>query len=94
MARDYFQRQNLSRGFKNINENDIVMISDLDEIPNLKSLDFNDINNKLSFSNKMFYYKLNLFTITLYGMGQEPAKKDLLSPQWLRNIKLKFRYGI
>ena len=91
MARDYFQRQNLSRGFENINENDIVMISDLDEIPNLKNLDFNDINNKIIiFQQKMFYYKLNLFYDNFIWHGTKACKKkDLLSPQWLRNIKAK-----
>ena len=36
MARDYFQRENLSKGIKNINDDDLILISDLDEIPNLK----------------------------------------------------------
>ena len=64
------------------------MISDLDEIPNLKNLDFNDINNKIIiFQQKMFYYKLNYFMITLYGMEQKHKKKDLI-PQWLNMLKI------
>ena len=37
MARDYYQRENLHKGLENANNNDLVLISDLDEIPNLKN---------------------------------------------------------
>ena len=30
MARDYFQRENLSRGLKNVSPEDLILISDLD----------------------------------------------------------------
>ena len=33
MARDYFQRENLSKGIKDAQEDDLIFISDLDEIP-------------------------------------------------------------
>ena len=62
MARDYFQRENLSRGLIESTSDDLILISDLDEIPNLKYLDYTKIkNNILIFEQKMFYYKLNLF---------------------------------
>ena len=35
MARDYFQRENLSRGLSKVSDEDLIIISDLDEIPNL-----------------------------------------------------------
>ena len=38
MARDYFQRENLSRGLTEANNEDLIIISDLDEIPNLDEL--------------------------------------------------------
>ena len=38
MARDYFQRENLARGIKEAVDNDLILISDLDEIPNLNEL--------------------------------------------------------
>ena len=61
MARDYFQRENLSNGIKKANNDDLIFISDLDEIPNLDVLDFTKIkNNIIIFEQKMFYYKLNL----------------------------------
>ena len=40
MARDYFQRESLSKGLKNAEDEDLILISDLDEIPNLENLNF------------------------------------------------------
>ena len=44
MARDYFQRENLSRGLTDAMDDDLILIRDLDEIPNLKKLDLTKIN--------------------------------------------------
>ena len=83
-------KENLIKGFKDIEEEDFVMISDLDEIPNLENLNFSKIKERIIiFKQKMFYYKLNLFMKILFGMEQELVKKYLKSPQWLRNIKEK-----
>ena len=91
MARDYFQRESLSRGLVNTVDDDLILISDLDEIPNLLELNFNKIkNNILIFEQKMFYYKLNLLYSDYTWMGTKATrKKNFLSPQWLRNIKGK-----
>ena len=40
MARDYFQRENLAKGLVDAKDEDLILISDLDEIPNLESLNF------------------------------------------------------
>ena len=89
MARDYFQRENLIRGIKDANEGDLILISDLDEIPNLKNTNFSEIKNKIIiFEQKMFYYKLNLLYKDQIWHGTKACKKsNLISPQWLRNIK-------
>ena len=91
MARDYFQREHLNKGITEAEEEDLILISDLDEIPNLENLDFSKIGNKiLLFEQKMFYYKLNLFYENLTWLGSKATKKkNFLSPQWLRNIKGK-----
>ena len=91
MARDYFQRENLSRGLNDALGDDLVMISDLDEIPNLNNLDISKINNDIIiFEQKMFYYKLNLFYEDYTWLGTKAVrKKKFKSPQWLRNIKGK-----
>ena len=91
MARDYFQRENLVRGLRDADDNDIVMISDLDEIPNLENIDLTKVKNKIIiFQQKMFYYKLNLLYKNFFWHGTKACKKKhLISPQWLRNIKAK-----
>ena len=91
MARDYFQRENLSRGIDEAKGDDLILISDLDEIPNLNELDNSKIgNNIIIFEQKMFYYKLNLFYEDYTWFGTKAIKrKKFLSPQWLRNIKGK-----
>ena len=91
MARDYFQREHLSKGLEKAKEEDLILISDLDEIPDLNYLDFSKIDNKiLLFEQKMFYYKLNLFYENFMWLGSKGTKKkNFLSPQWLRNIKGK-----
>ena len=91
MARDYFQRENLSRGISDADDNDLILISDLDEIPNLEKLNSINIkNNIIIFEQKMFYYKLNLFYEDYTWLGTKAVKKKrFISPQWLRNIKGK-----
>ena len=91
MARDYFQRENLSKGIKDASSDDLIFISDLDEIPDLNKLDLAKIkNNIVIFEQKMFYYKLNLFYKDYNWFGTKATKKkNFLSPQWLRNIKGK-----
>ena len=91
MARDYFQRENLSRGIKDASDEDLIIISDLDEIPNLNKIDLSKIkNNLVIFEQKMFYYKLNLFYEDYIWLGTKAVKKkNFKSPQWLRNIKGK-----
>ena len=89
MARDYYQRESLQRGLKNLNDEDIIIISDLDEIPNLENLKIDDIKNHIIiFQQKMFYYKLNLLYDEFIWAGSKAVKyKNFVSPQWLRNVK-------
>ena len=78
MARDYFQRENLARGIKEAVDNDLILISDLDEIPNLNELNLSKINNNIIiFEQKMFYYKLNLFTKIINGLEPKQLKRKL-----------------
>ena len=91
MARDYFQRENLIKGLKEVSDDDLILVSDLDEIPNLETVDFSKINNEiLIFEQKIFYYKLNLYYGDYSWHGTKATKsKNFISPQWLRNIKGK-----
>ena len=90
-ARDIFQRNQISNGLKSLDKDDVVVISDLDEIPNLEKVKFDEINNNiLFFKQKIFYYKFNLLYKNFYWYGSKACKKKILkSPQWLREIKSK-----
>ncbi len=89
--RDHFQRNYLLSGIKFASEDDIIIISDIDEIPNLKNLNLGDVkNNLILFNQKMCYYKFNLFQKNYNWVGSRACKKkNLLSPQWLRDVKPK-----
>ena len=91
MARDYYQRGKLTDGISEALDDDLILISDLDEIPNLENLNFQEINNQIViFEQKILYYKLNLLYDKFLWQGTRAVKnKNLLSPQWLRNIKGK-----
>ena len=69
----------------------MIIVSDLDEIPNLENLNINKLkNNIIIFQQKMFYYKLNLLYENFIWAGSKAVKyKNFISPQWLRNIKSK-----
>ena len=89
IRRENYQRNYISRGLIDADAEDIIMISDADEIPNLENLDLRKIKNKLViFRQKMFYYKLNLYLDSFSWCGSKTCrKKNLISPQWLRNVK-------
>ena len=89
LRRENYQRNYISKGLSDADAEDIIMVSDADEIPNLGNLDLKEIKNKLIFfQQKMFYYKLNLYIDSFNWFGTKACKKkDLISPQWLRNIK-------
>ena len=81
ILRDNFQREQLSIGINNLSSEDWVIISDLDEIPNLNKLNFNSFNNEiLIFKQKMYYYKLNLYYKNFTWFGSKAIKKNLISP--------------
>ncbi len=91
LKRENLQRDAILNGLKNVDNNDWIIVSDLDEIPDLTKVNFNKIKNKIIFfKQKVFYYKLNLELKTLRWIGTKACrKKHLKSPQWLRNIKDK-----
>ena len=87
--RDNFQRNYIINGIKNASLNDLILISDIDEIPNLKNLNLGEIKNRLIFfKQRMCYYKFNLYLKSYNWVGTRACqKKNLISPQWLRDIK-------
>jgi beta-1,4-mannosyl-glycoprotein beta-1,4-N-acetylglucosaminyltransferase len=87
--RENGQRNYIEKGLLNADKNDIILISDVDEIPNLVNINFNEINEKIIlFRQNMFYYKFNLYLPDLIWTGTKGCKKKhLINPQWLRNVK-------
>ena len=87
--RENGQRNFIQNGLNKAENNDIILISDVDEIPNLSEVNFNNISEKIiMFHQDMFYYKFDLKIPNLLWTGTRGCrKKYLLSPQWLRNVK-------
>ena len=55
------QRNAIMRGLKKSSDEDLIILSDVDEIPDLTRLSsFNKENRYAVFSQKMFNFKLNL----------------------------------
>ena len=83
------KKRALNMGLVNADKNDIILISDVDEIPNLSKINFNKMNEKMIFFKQdMFFYKFNLRVPNLIWTGTKACKKNnLISPQWLRSVK-------
>ena len=91
VKRENLQRNTILKGLSSALLNDLIIISDVDEIPNLENNNIKEINNKIIlFKQKFFYYKFNLKLDNFSWHGSKVCKKKyLISPQWLRNIKDK-----
>ena len=91
LYRENTQRDFILEGLNNADNNDLILISDVDEIPKLSSLNFNQIDDEIIlFKQDMFYYKYNLALPNFKWTGTKATKKNRLkSPQWLRNVKDK-----
>ena len=86
VLRENYQRNFLSKSFDNISSEDLILISDLDEIPNLEN--FSQKKKISFFEQNVFYYKFNLMQPNFKWIGTRACrKKDLYGFQWLRNIK-------
>ena len=79
------------KALKESSDEDLIMLSDNDEIPNLNSKDF-ATNKKdiVLFKQLFFYFRFNLLYDRMNWFGTKGCKKKKLkSLSWLRNIKLK-----
>ncbi len=89
--RENFQRNYLSKAIENLQDDDYIIISDVDEIPNLGKIKNIEKNKFTAFKQSNYCYKFNMKNITYpdwYG-SKICKKKYLKSPQWLRNQKVK-----
>ena len=91
VKRENYQREMAQKFLDDLEPDDIILINDVDEIPNLKNLDLEKINKELIiFKQKSYSYKFNLLYEKLCWYGSRACKKrNFVSPQWLRNTKHK-----
>ena len=91
VLRENNQRNFISEGLKFADNDDFILISDVDEIPNLENINFKSQKEKIiQFRQEMFHYRFNLKLPNFIWTGTKGCKKkDLINPQWLRNIKDK-----
>ena len=86
------QRNSLIEGIKDADSNDLIILSDSDEIPDLSKIDQIKPKTKFTaFSQMMFMYKLNLQNVNESNwIGSKiTKKKNLSSMQKLRDLKFK-----
>ena len=57
------QRNSIMKGLTDADENDLIILSDVDEIPDLKKLNQYDKSKYGVFSQRMFMYKINFLNI-------------------------------
>ena len=81
----------MSKSLNDAEDNDLIILSDNDEIPNLNSKQFlNSKKNIFIFEQLFFYYKFNLHYDLMNWFGSKVCrKKKLMSMSWLRNLKNK-----
>ena len=89
--RDQFQRNQILRGLKKANKKDLIIISDVDEIPNLSQVNLTKIKKCTIFFQKVFRLKLNLECVDEYPwQGSRIIQyRYLKTPQELRNTDVK-----
>lgn len=90
--REFFQREHIKFGLKACTDSDIIMVSDLDEIPNLDGLNLNEAIKKhggFSFDMALYYYYMNVKTLDnwsgTYGVPYHFIKDMNLSKIRLEN---------
>ena len=88
LIRENFQRNFVHNKLTEFDDNDLILINDLDEIPDLEKFQY---KKKITiFQKKMLYFKFNLMYPDILWSGSKICKKKhLINPQWLRNIKTR-----
>ena len=91
-AIEQHQRNTIAEGISEASDNDLIVLSDSDEIPDMTKLNLIKKNVKfIAFSQMMFMYKLNLQNLDESNwIGSRMClKKNFPLPQKLRNMKFK-----
>ena len=74
--RENDQRNHISQGLAKADNDDLILISDVDEIPNFNSIDLSKIANQIIiFEQDIFYYKFNRYLPNFKWFGTKACKK-------------------
>ncbi len=97
-AREYYQRDMIVRGLKECSNDDVVIISDVDEIPSADTVKKAfKLEGFRIFEQRLYNYWLNCQCIALNGrpymwLGSAMLRfSDLRTPQWIREIVISTR---
>ena len=87
---EHNQRNRIFEGLGSADKNDLILISDVDEIPKLENIEQKIKNKIICFSQKLYCYKFNLTYPETHWIGTKGTlMKNLISPQWLRDVKAR-----
>ena len=85
---EHNQRNKISDGLKDAEPNDLILISDVDEIPKLEGIKQKIKKKIICFNQNLYCYKFNLSYPNTRWVGTKGTlKKNLITPQWLRDVK-------
>ena len=91
ISRIKYQRNFIKSALKKFSDQDFIIYSDNDEIPDLSNINFSNIKEKvLIFNQKLFYYKFNLLLNNVNWFGSKICQlKNLKTIDELRATKNK-----
>jgi len=94
---EHFQRDAILRGLADAAADDIIMVSDVDEIPRAAAVDYIRTSDQIIFALRMALYnfKLNYMRTTpgqydIWAMATRREVLDTITPSTLRNMRFNF----
>ena len=85
--RDVYQKNSVKNALHNCNDNDVIIFSDLDEIPNPEKIEIILQNFDLDFiyhmAQRNFYFYLNLEEVSGSLLSYSGEFKDVIQKKWL-----------
>ena len=89
-AIEHFQRNCITRGLSEVKDEDKIIISDVDEIPDPEIvLQVKDTDKPIAFGQYLFYYYVNCFSGRTWNGSIITPFKNMSIPQTLRNLARK-----
>ena len=70
---EHNQRNRIQDGLMDASEDDLIIIGDIDEIPNFENFNFEIKKKLILFKQKMFYYKFNKYMDLNHGLDRRAA---------------------